>query len=145
MKSWSNRFKPRKARIELIPMIDTMVFLLVFFMIASLAMTKQKGIAVALPKADSAPKATWADRALVISAKADGEVYLDKTRIDESEMQSAIAKRLKAKPDLIVVINAAEMLRHRDVVRLMDIARMAGATHLAIATDGKRGDGEPPT
>ena len=144
MKPWSNRFKPRRARIELVPMIDTMVFLLVFFMIASLAMTRQKGLAVALPKADSAPKATWADRALVITAKTDGETYLDKTKIKESEMQFAIAERLKAKPDLIVVINAAEMLRHRDVVGLMDIARKAGATHMAIATDGKRGEAEPP-
>ena len=43
----------KKARIEIIPMIDTMFFLLVFFMIATLSMTLQKGMPVNLPKASS--------------------------------------------------------------------------------------------
>ncbi len=43
-------YQPKKARIEIIPMIDTIFFLLVFFMIASLAMTTQKGMPVNLPK-----------------------------------------------------------------------------------------------
>ncbi len=132
------RFEPRRARIELIPMIDTMVFLLVFFMIASLAMTQEKGLPVALPKADSAQKATWADRAIVITEKADGAMYLDKKPVSPQQLGGLLAARLQSKPGLVVVINAHENLRHRQVIWLMDEARKAGATQLAIATDGEQ-------
>jgi biopolymer transport protein ExbD len=135
--------KPRKARIELIPMIDTMVFLLVFFMIASLAMSKQKGMPVALPAAESAPKATWTDRAVVITETAEGEIYLDKQQTSRDELTSLLSTRLKSKPNLVVVINADEGLKHREVVWLMDEARKAGAVHMAIATDGN-GTGKTP-
>ena len=128
--------KPRRARIELVPMIDTMVFLLVFFMIASLAMTRQKGLPVNLPAADSAPKATWADRSVVVTEDAQGRLFLDKQPIDRGQLAGLISARLRSKPDLVVVINADQNLRHRNVVWLMDEARKAGAVHLAIATDG---------
>ncbi|NIM04817.1 MAG: biopolymer transporter ExbD [Armatimonadetes bacterium] len=123
-------------------MIDTMVFLLVFFMIASLAMSTQKGLPVALPGAESAPKATWADRSIVITETEQGEIYLNKTPLARDELSSHLYARLKEKPKLVVVINADESIRHREVVWLMDVARKAGAVHMAIATDGDQGIGE---
>jgi biopolymer transport protein ExbD len=143
MRSSSRRFETRRARIELVPMIDTMVFLLVFFMIASLAMSKQKGFPVTLPKADSATPATWADRALVITAKADGTIYLNKTLVSRETLKEKLAASLKNNSEQVVVINADSDLLHRQVVGLMDEARLAGATHLAIATDGKEGLFQP--
>jgi len=133
----SARISRKKARIELVPMIDTMVFLLVFFMMASLAMTRQKGLPVALPSAESAPKATWADRAVVLTETADGRIYIDKNEIDKAELRALLSSRLTEKPETVVVINADETLAHREVVRLMDQARQAGATHMAIATNGE--------
>lgn len=118
-------------------MIDTMVFLLVFFMMASLAMSRQRGLPVALPRADSAPKAAWADRAVVITESAEGVIYLDKTRTSRQALAAVLSARLKSKPNLVVVINADENLRHREVVWLMDEARKAGAIQMAIATDGR--------
>ena len=50
------RQPPKKARIEIIPMIDVIFFLLVFFMVSSLAMTKVNSVAVALPKTASSPQ-----------------------------------------------------------------------------------------
>ena len=50
------RREMRKAKIEIIPMVDTMFFLLVFFMLSSLALTRQNGLPVNLPKASTAPK-----------------------------------------------------------------------------------------
>jgi biopolymer transport protein ExbD len=146
MKSLSRKFEVRRARIELVPMIDTMVFLLVFFMIASLAMTKQKGLSVTLPKADSATPATWADRSIVLTEKSDGSIYLNKTPVSKEELPDRLTARLESNPDQVVVINADANLFHRQVVDLMDIARQAGATHLAIATDGQEAilEKEPP-
>jgi biopolymer transport protein ExbD len=125
---------PQKARIELIPMIDTMAFLLVFFMIASLAMSQQAGLPVSLPRAEAANSQTWGDRSLVVTLENDGRVYLNKTQVSPASLAEAIRGRLAARPDLVVVINADEDIRHGEVVAAMDAAKRAGAQRMAIAT-----------
>ena len=115
-------------------MIDTMAFLLVFFMIASLAMTQQAGIPVSLPRAASAASQTWGDRQLVVTLDEAGRVYLNKEAIGLRSLGGAIKLRLAKRPDLIVVINADARVRHGDVVAAMDVAKEAGAAHMAIAT-----------
>ena len=123
-----------KARIELIPMIDTMAFLLVFFMIASLAMSRQAGLPVGLPRAEAAVPQTWGDRALVVTLDRDGNVYVNKEPVAREALAAEMRARLAAQPDAIVVINADESLRHREVVRAMDAVKQAGAARMAIAT-----------
>jgi biopolymer transport protein ExbD len=123
-----------KARIELIPMIDTMAFLLVFFMIASLAMTRQAGLPVSLPKAEAANPQTWGDRALVVTLDRQGHMYLDKRPVGREELEQKVRARVEKRPELIVVINADADLRHGDVIRAMDAVKRAGVAHMAIAT-----------
>ena len=129
-----------KARIELIPMIDTMAFLLVFFMIASLAMSQQQGMPVNLPRAEAAAAQTWGDRALVVTVKRDGSLYLNKTPVELHRLRESVRARLEKKPELVVVINADEGLRHGVVIRVMDLLKQAGARQMAIATT--QGEGE---
>ncbi len=128
-----------KARIELIPMIDTMAFLLVFFMIASLAMTQQLGLPVALPRAASAAPQTWGDRSLVVTLRGDGKLFLDKQAIRWSELAPGVRARLAARPSLVVVINADAGMRHGSVIRVMDAVKRAGAKQMAIATGPSEG------
>ena len=123
-----------KARIELIPMIDTMAFLLVFFMIASLAMSRQAGMPVNLPRAHAAAPQTWGDRALVVTLDPEGGIFLNKVPVKLHDLQAQIQARLARQPDLVVVINADTGLRHGRVVAAMDAAKRAGASHMAIAT-----------
>ncbi len=124
----------QKARIELIPMIDTMAFLLIFFMIASLAMSRQQGMPVNLPRAEAAAPQTWGDRALVVTITREGKLYLNREAIRLHELRPAVEARLAAKPNTIVVINADEGLRHGAVMRVMDLVKQAGAQQMAIAT-----------
>lgn len=115
-------------------MIDTMAFLLVFFMIASLAMTRQQGMPVNLPRTSTAAPQTWGDRALVVTITREGKLYLNKSRVGLAELKSKLEERLSARPDSIVVINADEDLRHGVVMRVMDLAKQAGARQMAVAT-----------
>ena len=119
-------------------MIDTMAFLLVFFMIASLAMTQQAGLPVSLPRAQSSSPQTWGDRQLVVTLDRRGRVYVDKEMVPLARLGGAIKARLAKRPDLIVVINADGRVRHGDVVAAMDVAKEAGAAHMAIATRPRR-------
>jgi biopolymer transport protein ExbD len=123
-----------RARLELIPMIDTMAFLLVFFMIASLAMTQQAGLRVSLPRAEAAAPQTWGDRQLVVTLDQAGRVYLDRDRVTLPSLAQKLRARLSRQPDLVVVVNADARVRHGDVVAAMDAAKAAGAAHMAIAT-----------
>jgi len=129
-----SRFEPKRARIELIPMIDTMVFLLVFFMIASLAMTRQKGLSVNLPAAQSGRDPEYADRTVVVTIRADGGIYLNKTPLARRDLPAALAAYLRRDPKVVVVINADARVRHGEVIAAMDAAKQAGAAYMAIAT-----------
>jgi len=129
-----SRFEPKRARIELIPMIDTMVFLLVFFMIASLAMTRQKGLSVNLPAAQSGSDPASADRTVVVTLRADGGIYLNKTPLARRDLPAALAAYLRRDPKVVIVINADERVRHGEVIAVMDAAKQAGAAYMAIAT-----------
>jgi len=115
-------------------MIDTMAFLLVFFMIASLAMSRQAGLPVNLPTAHSASPQTWGDRALVVTLAGDGQIYLNKQPVASAALEQEVRARLDRHPDLMVVINADASLRHGQVIRAMDAVKRAGAAHMAIAT-----------
>jgi biopolymer transport protein ExbD len=122
----------KKARIEIIPMIDTVFFLLVFFMIASLAMTAQNGLPVNLPKAASGEREARASITITITeAQA---LYLDKQPVTLGTLGTLLESKLKENPRSYVVINADKQVRHGQVIAVMDEAKKYAA-HMAIATE----------
>ena len=121
----------RRARIEIIPMIDTVFFLLVFFMMASLSMTMARGLPVSLPAAAGAAPAP-ADAATVTLSR-DGGTYLDRQPVAPGELASRLRALLAAAPQALVVIHADQEVPHGRVVATMDLARSAGAVRLAVA------------
>lgn len=128
----------KKARIEIIPMIDTMFFLLVFFMIATLSMTIQHGMPVTLPTAESSTDKVPDQISLTLTR--EGALYYNKERIELSELKIRLASLRQADPDPSLVINADEQVPHGQVIKVMDIIRLAGIPNMAIAT---KPDSEP--
>ena len=129
------RWEPKRARIEIIPMIDTIFFLLVFFMIASLAMTTMKGMPVNLPKSTMA-----SDRSIVktvITITRAGKYYIDKRPVSFEEINPLLSTRLKDNPKMVVVINCDKGQQWGRGIEVMDEAKRAGAELLTIATEPK--------
>ncbi|MDT3778708.1 biopolymer transporter ExbD [Nitrospira sp. MA-1] len=122
----------KKARIEIIPMIDTMFFLLVFFMIATLSMTIQHGMPVNLPTADSSTDKVPEQISLTLTH--EGMLYYNKDRIGLPELEVRLATLRQTDSDPSVVINADEQVSHGQVIKVMDIIRLAGISNMAIAT-----------
>ena len=122
----------KRARIEIIPMIDTVFFLLVFFMVASLSMTLETGMRVNLPKAQSAQREALTK--VTVSLTADGKLYVDRERTTLAGLRATLRQRIEENPRVVVVINADERVEHGKVVGVMDAAKKAGAAHMAIAT-----------
>ena len=122
----------KKARIEIIPMIDTMFFLLVFFMIATLSMTLQKGLPVNLPKASSSTDDLPEQVTLTISHK--GDLFFNKDAVTIPELETRLQGLLYYGEEPAVVINADEAVSHGRVIEVMDTVRNAGILNMSIAT-----------
>lgn len=125
----------KKARIEIIPMIDTMFFLLVFFMIATLSMTIMRGVPVNLPKSESGKNDIKENASITISK--DGKLYYDKREIQINELRSLLKRDAAVNPDMLVILNADEDTTHGRVVELIDEVKLAGISKFAIATKPK--------
>lgn len=130
-----NRFQPKKARIEIIPMIDTIFFLLVFFMIASLAMTTMKGMPVNLPKSSSAQDRPMVK--VVLTLTGSGNYYIDKKKVDFEDIYTDLKSKLLENPKIVVVINCDKKQSWARGIELADEAKRAGAQLLTIATEPK--------
>ncbi|MDH4361263.1 MAG: biopolymer transporter ExbD [Nitrospirota bacterium] len=128
----------KKARIEIIPMIDTMFFLLVFFMIATLSMTIQHGMPVSLPTAESSTDKVPDQISLTLTR--EGALYYNKEPIKLPELKLRLASLRQTDPEPSLVINADEQVPHGRVIKVMDIIRLAGIPNMAIAT---KPDSEP--
>lgn len=113
-------------------MIDTMFFLLVFFMIATLSMTIQHGMPVNLPTADSSTDKVPDQISLTLTH--EGTLYYNKDLIELPELEVRLTSLRQADPDPSVVINADEQVPHGQVIKVMDIIRLAGIPNMAIAT-----------
>ena len=134
------RRNPKKARIEIIPMIDTIFFLLVFFMISSLSMTQFKGMPVNLPKAASGQQAPAESAAITIDE--ESRIFLNKEEVDQAALGDLLRQQLEQNSDLLVVINADDGVEHGRVVEVMDIARGANVARMAIAVKPKESRGD---
>ena len=129
-----------EARIEIIPLIDIMFFLLASFMLVSLSMQNSKSMKVNLPTATSAtvePKKDFVD----ISVDKAGQTFLDRKMIASSELVSSLAASEKANPNVRVFISGDRDARHGDIIRVLDLVRSAGIDKVAFdirPTDQKR-------
>lgn len=129
------RWEPKKARIEIIPMIDTVFFLLVFFMVASLAMTTMKGMPVNLPKSSTASERSIVKTVLTVTAS--GKYYVDKQQVKFEEIRPILEERLRDNPKMPIVINCDKGQDWGRGIEVMDEAKQAGAEILTIATEPK--------
>ena len=120
-----------EARIEIIPLIDIMFFLLAAFMLVSLSMVNLKSVKVNLPTAATAtPDVT---RNLVnISVDKAGLVFLDRKPIGNNELAQILATWPKTNAALRVFISGDQDARHGDVIRVLDLVRATGVEKVAF-------------
>lgn len=129
-------YQPKKPRIEIIPMIDTMFFLLVFFMISSLAMTTMKGMPVNLPA--SATADTRPVEQVVLTLTEEGAYFIDKERVEFEQIGPHLSELIEKNPDIAVIINCDREQSVAGLVALADEAKRSGARLLTIATEPRQ-------
>jgi biopolymer transport protein ExbD len=120
-----------EARIEIIPLIDIMFFLLASFMLVSLSMVNLKSVKVNLPTATSATADSQKDL-MDISVNKAGSVFLDKNPITDNELIGQLVASRKTNPNLRIFISGDKDARHGDVIHVLDLVRLAGIEKVAF-------------
>ena len=120
----------RRGRIEIIPMIDVMFFLLATFMLASLSLQNLHSLPVDLPRGQSAP--LQAKTPVTLTVTRAGDIFLNETAITLETLAPTLQAMLPS-PDANVVIAADSAAPTGTVVQAMLRAREAGAVHFLFA------------
>jgi len=139
----------KRARIEIIPLIDIMFFLLASFMMVSLTQTHMKGIRVNLPAA-YAPPSTEAKDYVSIKVRQGNVVFLDDQYVVADEVLPRLYQLHQANPNIKVSISADGLAMHGDVITILDEVRRVGITKVgyqirtAAPAGGQPGAPPPP-
>ena len=120
-----------EARIEIIPLIDIMFFLLASFMLVSLSMVNMKSVKVNLPTATTATADTKKDF-LDISVNKAGLIFMDKKPMGNNELALALADLKTKNPELRVFISGDQDARNGDMMHVLDLVRSAGVDRVAF-------------
>jgi biopolymer transport protein ExbD len=133
----SSPVEEKKARIEIIPLIDIMFFLLACFMAVSLSMIQMRGVKVALPTAvNTQPELKNDFKSITIDAASI--VYLEKERIvDKAELQKRIHAMWLEDKDVRIYIRADKDTTHGEVIGVLDVVRSAGVQKVAFELTAK--------
>jgi biopolymer transport protein ExbD len=121
----------KRARIEIIPLIDIMFFLLASFMLVSLTMINMKGIDVNLPTATSAQPNTKPDFTMV-SVDAIGDIYFEKEKVEKDDVLPRLQKMYEANHDVRIFIRADKDATYENIVFVLDKVRTAGIQKVGL-------------
>jgi biopolymer transport protein ExbD len=130
----------RKARIEIIPLIDIMFFLLASFMLVSLTMINMKGIDVNLPTATSAQQNNKPDFTLV-SIDALQDIYFDKAHVPDGDVLARFQDLYNQDHDARIYIRCDKDVPYEKVVFVLDKARTAGIQKVGLEIKPSAGAG----
>ena len=125
----------KKPVFMIIPMIDIIFFLLVFFMMNSLQTVAQKALAVQLPQAQSA--STPAQLPIIMTIDEEGHITIDNKPVSITESSDIMKRHMQENANAAVVLQADKRTEHGQVVVVMDMLKQAGVKRLSIAAEQK--------
>ncbi len=132
--------KRKKARLEIIPLIDIIFFLLATFVMVSLSMTKNQGVQVALPTASTATPMgdnQEMEKAVTLSVNDKGEMFFNKEKVTLAQLSIKLQVFKTGSKDPKVVINSDGGADFKHVIVVLDEVRKIGIAKVGINTDKK--------
>ncbi len=123
-----------KPRLMIIPMIDIIFFLLVFFMMSMLTMVVQKSVPLTLPQASTA-KVSMVEN-IPVTVTADGAVYYEQEKMNLASLEERLWNK-KQQGEVSVILRGDAAADYGKVVQVMDMIKNLGISKVYIATDTK--------
>lgn len=121
-----------RPRLEIVPMIDIMMFLLVFFVLAVLKMIPDSGVALTLPEAATATRLKPVEITVVIDRS--GALHIDNRIVTTAALQARLAGLETSGRKTEIVIAGDKSIRYDRLMQVMDAIRVAGITDIGLAT-----------
>lgn len=122
--------------VMIIPMIDIMLFLLVFFMISTIYMVQTNSFQVSLPQSESAKQETKPN-VVPITVMSNGDVLYDKDNVPNKNLPQKIHKTLEGDKDAVFLLLGDKTTRYEQVVNVLELLKKSGIKHVSIATEVK--------
>jgi len=124
---------PVMADINVTPLVDVMLVLLIIFMIA--APMLHQGIEVALPRADAAPLPLRMEDPLVLSIDRDGKIFLRETPVEIEDLVDQVKAQTAARGDDSVFLKGDREVPYGRVIEVLDVLHKGGIVHVGMVTD----------
>ncbi len=129
----------KKARIEIIPLIDIMFFLLAAFMLASLSMIRLQSIKMDLPTATMA-KRDFKPDIVNIAVDKVGDIFVEKKPMNVVDLHYFLSNKFRVNTNVPVYISGDKDATHGAVIRVLDIVRREGIQKVSFAIAPTGGD-----
>jgi biopolymer transport protein ExbD/biopolymer transport protein TolR len=123
------------SNINVTPMVDVMLVLLIIFMVITPML--QKGVQVQLAKTDNPMQMPDAEKenALVVAVQRDGSIFFDTQKVGPEELTDKVKERLASRADKRVYVRADARAKYKAVVEVVDNVRSAGVDQLGLLTE----------
>ncbi len=122
------------VEINITPFTDVVLVLLIIFMIAT-PFIYQSSMKVQLPQAS---KSEETSRDVIININAQGQVFLEETKVDLEALKYKLTSMVRNKPDTSVIINGDKNVRYDSVVQVMDVLTRAGVKNPGLGIELKK-------
>ena len=124
----------RKARIEIIPLIDIVFFLLATFVMVSMSMVKNQGMPVNLPRASSGTAQSKGSQYTAITVTQSGEIFFNKKKVTLPELRTRLEELKRKEADPLIMLNGDDEATLGKAVSVLDEAHKLGIKKFAIST-----------
>lgn len=121
--------------LDLTPLIDVVFLLLIFFMVSTSFIREPGGIRVDLPHSDT-QEFIHEGEELVVKLTEDGHIFVDDVGVDIDSLRRELKRTGTSAPETVVIVKADRIVDHGRVVQVMDLAKRAGLSRIAVATEG---------
>jgi biopolymer transport protein ExbD len=125
---------PHHPGIQLAPLVDVLLLLLIFFLMTWNAARNENELDVKVPKASAAKEKSAPIGDVIINVKADGSVVVNRRTLNTDELTSMLKGLVQLSPDQAVVIRGDEAGAYKNIVSTLNVCSEAGVTNVAFAT-----------
>jgi biopolymer transport protein ExbD len=121
-----------EAQIDMTSMLDIVFIMLIFFIVTS-SFVRESGVEVNRPQASNST--TQKDTSIFVAVTSENQIYIDKRVVDKERVQPALEQLIVEQPNASLVIQADELAFNGTVIAVMDAAKSAGISQIALATE----------
>ena len=136
MRQWQQTQR-KKARIEIIPMIDVMMFLLVFFVLISVNVIPALGIKTQQPSSSQAQPLKTKDVQVVVTLGKDDVIQVDGANVELTDLASAVRRKAGTADQIAVIVNSDKGAEVQTLINVMDEIKKSGLGKVSLAAKSR--------